>query len=107
MRAIDADDALKKIKREAAIKTRYGWEEVDIAEARGMLMAARTIEASPVIGYVEQGKWSISLIKDDEGTVFGKSIFCSVCGFFWREALHAEYFKHCPNCGAKMESEYS
>lgn len=64
------------------------------------------IKKMPAIDPVKHGKWEINLIEDDEGFVFGKSMLCSECGFFWREALHNKFFKHCPNCGAKMDGEF-
>ena len=32
-------------------------------------------------------------------------IMCSECGQYWSVDGHAKVFKHCFNCGAKMEGE--
>lgn len=30
---------------------------------------------------------------------------CSACSAYWSDPSHADYFRYCPNCGAKMERE--
>lgn len=28
---------------------------------------------------------------------------CSVCSAYWSDPSHADHFRYCPNCGAKMD----
>ncbi len=28
---------------------------------------------------------------------------CSACSAYWSDPSHADYFRYCPNCGAKMD----
>lgn len=30
---------------------------------------------------------------------------CSACSAYWSDPSHADYFRYCPNCGAKMDEE--
>lgn len=30
---------------------------------------------------------------------------CSVCTAYWSDPSHADHFRYCPNCGAKMDGE--
>lgn len=62
------------------------------------------VDSLSTIDTVKHGTWQIHLM-ESEGHIFGKSMLCSKCGFFWREALHNKVFKYCPNCGAKMDGE--
>ena len=60
------------------------------------------VEAEPVV----HGEW-IDEIEPKAVTASGREVHvfkCSACGFTWANktaVLH--YFKHCPNCGAKMD----
>lgn len=66
------------------------------------------IAAAPTLDYlpVRHGEW-IDEIEPNAVTASGREIHvfrCSACDFTWANktaVLH--YFKHCPNCGAKMD----
>ena len=30
---------------------------------------------------------------------------CSACSAYWSDPSHSDYFRYCPNCGAKMDEE--
>lgn len=30
---------------------------------------------------------------------------CSACSAYWSDPSHADHFRYCPNCGAKMDGE--
>lgn len=30
---------------------------------------------------------------------------CSVCSAYWSDPSHADHFRYCPNCGAKMDGK--
>lgn len=55
---------------------------------------------------VRHGEW-VDEINPNAVTASGREVHvwrCSSCGFTWankHDVLH--YFKHCPNCGAKMD----
>lgn len=58
--------------------------------------ALPSVEAEPVKhGYLEWRK---------EKTVWQTGYYCSECqAFFGKDYDMVQYFKYCPNCGAKME----
>lgn len=56
--------------------------------------------------FMAHGKWDkvqdIGLVDTLGRPVYHLS--CPLCGFHWAFTGHAKYFKHCPGCGAKMDS---
>lgn len=30
---------------------------------------------------------------------------CSACSAYWSDPSHSDYFRYCPNCGAKMDED--
>ena len=66
----------------------------------------RMIDACPTVEVVKGGVW-IDEIEPNAVTASGREVHvfrCSACDFTWANktaVLH--YFKHCPNCGAKMD----
>lgn len=56
---------------------------------------------SPTIEPVKRGRWIIRPHK-----MMGECPCCSECqAFFGEDYDMMQYFKYCPNCGAKMEGE--
>ena len=66
------------------------------------------IDAAPTLDYapVMHGEW-IEKIEPYAYTASGREIHifhCSVCDFTWaNKRMVFDHFKHCPNCGAKMD----
>ena len=96
IRPIDAN-ALFDALRDNEFQTFCPLDEVD-----EVIAAAPTIDYAPVV----HGEW-IEEIEPNVITASGRDVHlwrCSDCGFTWankHDVLH--YFKHCPNCGTKME----
>ena len=69
--------------------------------------AAVRIENAPAVDAepVRHGEW-ICEIEPNAVTSSGREVHvfrCSCCNFTWANtAMLLRYFKHCPNCGAKM-----
>ena len=66
------------------------------------------IDAVPTLDYapVRHGEW-VEKIKPYAYTATGREIHifhCSACDFTWaNKRMVFDHFKHCPNCGAKMD----
>lgn len=79
----------------------------DIVYYQAMSRAIRISEGAPTLDYapVRHGEW-IDEIEPNAVTASDREVHvfrCSACDFTWANktsVLH--YFKHCPNCGAKM-----
>lgn len=89
--------------RDASIK------EID-AHARGYLsgvfdaldmVAAAEQQAQNAPEPVVHGRW----FKFKETDSCYVHMRCSVCSAYWSDPSHADHFRYCPNCGAKMEGE--
>lgn len=70
----------------------------NIGEAIKFLPAA---DVAPVV----HGRWVLTPKKGFVDSLRRPviNIVCSSCGFLWCERSDIKYFKHCPNCGAKMD----
>lgn len=70
--------------------------------AMSVVDVAPTLDLAPVV----HGEW-VEEIEPNVITASGRDVHlwrCSDCGFTWankHDVLH--YFKHCPNCGTKMD----
>ncbi len=59
---------------------------------------AKLLEAwAPVV----HGRW-IRFKEPDSETGY-IHMRCSVCSAYWSDPSHADHFRYCPNCGAKMD----
>lgn len=71
---------------------------------------AKWLEEAPTLDYapVRHGEW-IEKIEPYAYTAAGREIHifhCSACDFTWaNRRMVFDYFKYCPNCGAKMEKD--
>ena len=65
---------------------------------------APAVDAVPVV----RGRW-IDEIEPNAVTASGREVHvyrCSACDFTWaNKAAVTHYFRHCPNCGAKMDGD--
>ena len=50
---------------------------------------------------VKHGHW----VRFKESDACYVHMRCSACSAYWSDPSHADYFRYCPNCGAKMERE--
>ena len=87
--------------REEAIEYLYDVKtdaiyQVTTEEKEALDMAIEALEQEPKTGH-----WI--RFKELENGYY--HIKCSECGQYWSVDGHAKVFKHCFNCGAKMESE--
>ena len=98
MRPIDAD-ALKESARGISVFRTY---DAGTSDLRDLVDAAPTLDYAPVV----DGEW-IDKIEPYAYTAAGREIHifhCSACDFTWaNRRMVFEYFKYCPNCGAKMD----
>lgn len=107
MRLIDVDELLKKLNQlyeEQGLTPEWTGDDWDDGAGSIFNDIVEIIKEQPAFDPVKRGKWEIHLLENG-GHIYGKSLLCSECGFFLREALYHKNFKCCPNCGAKMESE--
>lgn len=99
VRPIDANALLEIIEAKGK---EYGVTVSNRCTFRDILKHAPTIDYAPVM----HGEW-VEEIEPNVITASGRDVHlwrCSSCGFTWankHDVLH--YFKHCPNCGTKME----
>ena len=61
------------------------------------IKAIPAAEVAPVV----HGRW-IRFKECDSCYVHMK---CSACSAYWSDPSHADHFRYCPNCGAKMDEE--
>ena len=76
----------------------------DAIEIMTEVQYAPAADVAPVV----HGKWNIEEVPNTVDT-YGRPVKiarCSLCGFQWSD-IHAvrKYFKGCPNCLAKMDTE--
>ena len=62
-----------------------------------ILMECKIADVAPVV----HGRW-IRFKETDSCYVHMR---CSVCSAYWSDPSHADHFRYCPNCGAKMDGE--
>lgn len=67
--------------------------------AMGKLAALKVLTAD--VAPVVYGRW----FKFKETDSCYVHMRCSVCSAYWSDPSHADHFRYCPNCGAKMEGE--
>lgn len=98
IRPIDAN-ALFDALRDNEFQTFCPLDEVD-----DVIAAAPTLDYEPV----RHGEW-VEEIEPNVVTASGRDVHlwrCSVCGFSWANKQEVmSHYKHCPNCGAKMDRE--
>lgn len=73
-----------------------GWDEAINA-------AYEAIQSEPAadVASVVHGRW-IRFKEPDSETGY-IHMRCSVCSAYWSDPSHADHFRYCPNCGAKMD----
>ena len=98
MRPIDAD----------ALKDELMYLPGGYAQSFAGKACLMAIDDTPTLDYapVRHGEW-IEKIEPYAYTATGREIHifhCSVCDFTWaNKRMVFDHFKHCPNCGAKMD----
>lgn len=108
MRPIDADALVSDIEsaRNMFFHSPYErrFHEDRIEFALNMVEDVPTLDYAPV----RHGEW-VEKIEPYAYTASGREIHifhCSVCDFTWaNKRMVFDHFKHCPNCGAKMDKE--
>ena len=58
-------------------------------------------EPAADVAPVVHGRW-ISFKEPDSETGY-IHMRCSVCTAYWSDPSHADHFRYCPSCGAKMD----
>ena len=101
MRLIDADALIEKT--DSLFKDLNSTEDfMGIGYNHGVGDSIATIKNAPTIEPVKTGKW----IYDNQFHWYRAS--CSECGYMRATDIKADnwnFWKYCPNCGAKMENE--
>ena len=100
------------IDRQAAVEIMYAKANMAVGTDGQIVYesAARMIERMPAVDAqpVRHGEW-ICEIEPNAVTASGRVVHvfrCSCCDFTWaNKAAVLHYFRHCPNCGAKMDAE--
>lgn len=64
---------------------------------------AEALKKVPVedVAPVVHGHW----IRFKESDTCYVHMRCSACSAYWSDPSHADYFRYCPNCGAKMDTD--
>lgn len=79
------------------------WTEAHIEElADDFIVIPKDTPATDVAPVVH-GRW-IRFKEPDSETGY-IHMRCSVCSAYWSDPSHADHFRYCPNCGAKMDKE--
>lgn len=102
MRPIDADALLENLDEACG--------DLDLQYNSEYEKLVHYIESQPVLDFapVMNAEW-IDEIEPNAVTASGREVHvfrCSACDFTWANktaVLH--YFKHCPNCGSRMDGE--
>ena len=77
------------------------WTEAHIEElAKDFIVIPKDTPAAEVAPVVH-GRW-IRFKEPDSETGY-IHMRCSVCSAYWSDPSHADHFRYCPNCGAKMD----
>lgn len=77
------------------------WTEKHIEElVRDFIVIPKDTSAADVAPVVH-GHW-IRFKETDPETGY-IHMRCSVCSAYWSDPSHADHFRYCPNCGAKMD----
>lgn len=69
--------------------------------AKRIIAAGYRNVTPPAVAPVVHGRW-IRFKESDPETGY-IHMRCSVCSAYWSDPSHADHFRYCPNCGAKME----
>lgn len=79
------------------------WTDAHIEElANDFIVIPKDTPAADVAPVVH-GRWIRFKETDPEtGYIHMK---CSACSAYWSDPSHADHFRYCPNCGAKMDGE--
>lgn len=74
---------------------------INPAHAEGWNTAIQIINEAPAadVAPVVHGRW-IRFKEHDSCYVHMR---CSECSAYWSDPSHADSFRYCPNCGAKMD----
>lgn len=73
-----------------------GWDEA-INAAYEAIQSEPAADVAPVV----HGRW-IRFKEPDSETGY-IHMRCSVCTAYWSDPSHADHFRYCPSCGAKMD----
>lgn len=75
----------------------------DFYAYRGLNAFIATLVSIPAadVAPVRHGHW-IRFKENDSCYVHMR---CSACSAYWSDPSHADYFRFCPNCGAKMDTD--
>ena len=77
------------------------WTEAHIEElANDFIVIPKDTPAADVAPVVH-GRW-IRFKEPDSETGY-IHMRCSVCKAYWSDPSHADHFRYCPSCGAKMD----
>lgn len=77
------------------------WTEAHIEElANDFIVIPKDTPAADVTPVVH-GRW-IRFKEPDSETGY-IHMRCSVCTAYWSDPSHADHFRYCPSCGAKMD----
>lgn len=77
------------------------WTEAHIEElANDFIVIPKDTPAADVAPVVH-GRW-IRFKEPDSETGY-IHMRCSVCTAYWSDPSHADHFRYCPSCGAKMD----
>lgn len=95
-RYIDADEAVRKILQESALRIKQAYRDESVAEARGLKIAADILQKQPIapVKEVVYGEWVWIPASEHEHI-----LACSDCCGTNNAAEDANF---CPNCGADM-----
>lgn len=104
MRAIDANELVKKLSKEAVHKLKQAFNDDSTAEARGIVMAIDSVKKTPTIDPVKHGGIDHikSLYFSDGCHVINEWAKCSECG----HSVDDFGQNYCSNCGAKLDGEH-
>lgn len=73
-----------------------GWDEA-INAAYEAIQSEPAADVAPVV----HGRWIRFKEPDSEAGYI--HMRCSVCTAYWSDPSHADHFRYCPRCGAKMD----
>ena len=94
------------ISRNALLDAMPKNDELLSVDVRRIICESPKVDAEPV----HRGEW-ICEIEPNAVTASGRVVHvfrCSCCDFTWaNKAAVLHYFRHCPNCGAKMDGKYN
>lgn len=77
------------------------WTEEHIEELTNDFIVIPKNTPSADVTPVVHGHW----VRFKEHDACYVHMRCSACFAYWSDPSHADYFRYCPNCGAKMDEE--